>query len=246
MEIFEEIRESWHEEFLLPFSPGDGPLPVEPSPWIGRFFGLDANGVLRILTDDLAPIRHPSLAKFRDAALGYQPFALAHDYRRWAVGMIRREQSFLYLQSPPDRGALEDIISSYSFAEHELILEFYSHFSGLRNGPADFGVGKFVRPEEWELFESYGWEEELKRFDPERKWARSLVIYKDGQGDVILLSSTSGDTVWVPLAVKPITGPFIPFTPTFASLLDTFAELSSYSGLLQDYYRWIRRPSSSS
>jgi hypothetical protein len=228
-----DIEESWYEEFRFPFCPGEAPLTPAPSPWIRQFFGLDAIEVNRILAEERANIQHPSLKRFRDRILLFQAFALAHDYKRWSVGMINGQWNFLYLPSPLDLITLANIISSYNFIEHELILDFYTYFYGIRNGPADYGIAKFHFPEHWDFFESYGWEDEIKRFDPDRRWARSLIIYSDGMGNTVLLSPTYGDTAWAVLTEKPPAGPFVPFTPTFASFLDVFPDAPTYDA-------WVR------
>jgi hypothetical protein len=244
MELFPGIAESAYKRYELPFVPDVASLPVPPTQWIKRFFGLDADAVRRILIEDGSRIRHPSLKRFRDAVFKYQPFALVHDNCHWSLAMQRYQahcMRTIYLESPGDTDVLKTILGAYDFREHALIEEFYTHFYGIAGSPVECCPSGFMRPEKWELFESYGWEEQVSKFDAERKWARSLVICKAGNGDSVLLNPTSGDTAWALLSMKPDGGPFVPLTPTFATLLDTCADLSRGITLLLDYYRWLER-----
>ncbi len=243
MELFDGEEESRFEQYELPFSPEHVSLAIPPAAWIERFFGHNAAGVLRILEEDASRIRHPSLARFREIIFRHQPFAFVHDYRRWRLEMRRKQghsTRSIYLELPQDPEALRTVLSSYQFGEHELIEEFYTHFYGLEGSPTDYFNFGFYRPEGWERFESYGWEEDIERFDPGRKWARSLVIFGDGSGFLILLDPTDGDTAWLSLLTRPATGPFVPFTSSFAALLDMFVELSKDGSIWPDYYDWIK------
>lgn len=248
MEFIEGDEDTQYERHTLPFSPEDTPPAIPPPPWLERFFGLWAEDIHRTLAEDWSVIRSPSLANFRDAVLRYRPFSMVHDYQRWRLEMRREAirdgdslypEHTIYIETALDPAALEMTISSMGFADHDVIEEFYRYFYGLADAPVDDYAAGFVRPEKWERFESYGWDEEIERFDPSRKWARSVVIYQVGDGDMILLDPISGETAWVLLAVKPATGPFVAIAPSFAELLDVFARSPARRHLWLDYYRWL-------
>jgi hypothetical protein len=225
----------------LPFSPDTGSMPVNPSPWITRLFGLDAGGVRRVLEEDFALINDSTLRRFRDAVLTYTPFALAYDAERWYVGMRwKMRHVYIYLEPPPDIASLERVLAKCNFVESAIMREFYFHFYGLRGCLWEF-CSHFVRPSEWVRFESYGWREQLEQFGCERRWERAVIIYKVGDGDMILLDPIDGDTAWALLSTCPPTGPIVPFAPSFKAVIDTFSVLDDWKGVLLDYYRWLER-----
>jgi hypothetical protein len=238
-----ESDDERYEHFPLPFSPDPTLLPVRPSPWIEQFFGLDAPGVREKLLDHFATIRHSSPAAFRHAALKYDPCAIGLDSGSWCVVLGRKHayaERYLFLESPPEGPILERTLRPYCFGEQALIEEFYLHFYGLRNAPNAWAPARFVYPKDWRRFESYGWVEDIEKFDADRKWARSLVIYETGTGDMIVLDPVGGETAWVLLTMRPETGPFVAFTPSFGFLLETFAQNVDNISLMLDYYKWAK------
>jgi hypothetical protein len=221
----------------LPVSSGTVPMPVDPPPWIASLFGLDAEGVFRVLDKSLAQIEDPTLRRFRDAVLRHTPFALAYDAEHWYIGM-RWEKRTIYLEPPPDFASLERVLAEYGFSEFEVIREFYFHFYGLRGCLWEF-CPLFIHPADWERFESYGWREQLENFGCDRRWERAVIIYSVGNGDMILLDPIEGDAAWALLSTCPPMGPIVPIAPSFKVLIDTFSATKERECVLLDYYRWL-------
>jgi hypothetical protein len=237
---------SEYESYPLPFAPTEAQLRAAPppTPWVRRLFGLDADGVRRVLTEDAKSIRDPSVARFRDAVLKFEPVALTHDKEHWSLAMHRERSDCIdtiYIESPQDPALLETIFSKFAFAERELVEEFYRHFYGVSGSPLEECPSGFVRPEKWVLFESFGWEEQIKRYDPGRKWAQSLVIYGTGGGESILLDPVQGDTAWAVLAISEDKPSILPFTSSFAAVLDMCVEAAERQYLALDFWDWDRQ-----
>lgn len=249
VELVEGEPETVYERYELPVSPGDIDGTLPPPPWIRRFFGLGADEVARLLADDWSGFRHPSLRNFRDAVFAYSPFALVHDNRRWRLGMrrgpIKRGNStfgrtHVYIERSSDLAALRSVLASHGLEHDDLILEFYTYFYGFSYEPIDYIYNGFVRPDEWESFESYGWDDALREFDHDGKWRRSLIICHWGS-EMTLLDPISGETAWAVYTTRPAIGPFVPLAPSFASLLDTIASDASQAPIGLSYYDWRDR-----
>ena len=227
------------EEYLLPCASNELRSGAEPTAWIERFAGLDVDEVHRVLAADWAGIRHPSVVKFRDAILQkYRPFALRATECAGTSELVSRRgitKTHFSFESPPERQILESALASHDLTERELIREFYAHFYGMRNR-VGYPASRFLRPEKWELFESLGWHEEIEEFDPNRDWARAIIVYFASDGNSVILKP-DGEAAWAVHTHRRVTGPFVPIAPSFAVVLEQFVDLADPYFML-DYYTW--------
>jgi hypothetical protein len=156
----------------------------EVDPWIARFAGLRSDEVTEILRHQWGEIRSPAVASFRDAMIAFKPISVIHSddddsngfYKGWWLRMkgprnYHERETEVFLQTRPDRTALNKCIDQYTFSEREVISEFYWYYYKLVNS-IDL-IDLFI-PSPWPRIEGsvyYDYLEPGHRHpDPDREW----------------------------------------------------------------------------